>query len=143
MLPARTVKDRHSDVFTFLHGDLGLSAGQCYTPDELSTGGLVYASDARQLAAARSHQPAILIVPAIMADSVNSLADPASCCFSVQSIAMGMAVLLGYFDLKDQRFAQWRRRQGGSAHGDRELRDHRQRDDAAPACIRGGRMPDR
>jgi UDP-3-O-[3-hydroxymyristoyl] glucosamine N-acyltransferase len=107
MLPARTVKDRHSDVFTFLHGDLGLSAGQCYTPDELSTGGLVYASDARQLAAARSHQPAILIVPAIMADSVNSLADPASCCFSVQSIAMGMAVLLGYFDLKDQRFAQW------------------------------------
>jgi UDP-3-O-[3-hydroxymyristoyl] glucosamine N-acyltransferase len=107
MLAAQTVKDRHSDVFTFLHGNLALSAAHCHIPAEALTASLVYVSDARQLAEARSHQPAILIVAAGMAGSVDAVADAASCCFSVRSIPMGMAVLLCYFDRKRLRFSQW------------------------------------
>jgi UDP-3-O-[3-hydroxymyristoyl] glucosamine N-acyltransferase len=107
MLDAQTVKDRHSDVFTFLHGDLTRSASQCHVPAESMAGSLVYVSDACQLAEARSHQPAILIVPTRMTACVSAVADAEGCCFSVGSIPMGMAVLLGYFDTKCLRFAQW------------------------------------
>jgi UDP-3-O-[3-hydroxymyristoyl] glucosamine N-acyltransferase len=107
MLAAQTVNDRHSDVFTFLHGDLGRSASHCHIPAEAMTGSLVYVSNACQLAEARRHRPAILIVPAKMAACVSAAADAEGCCFSVPSIPMGMAVLLGYFDAKCDRFAQW------------------------------------
>ena len=64
-------------------------------------------SDAAQLAEARRHKPAILIVPAKMSGCVGATMDAESCCFSVQSISMGMAVLLKYFDRKCYRFKQW------------------------------------
>jgi len=49
MLAAQTVKDRHSDEYTFLHGNLGLSASPCHIPSEALTGSLVYVSAACQL----------------------------------------------------------------------------------------------
>ena len=107
MLAAQTIKDQHSDIFTFLHGNLQLAASYCHVPEEALLGSLVYVSDAAQLAEARSRQPAILIVPVRMIDSVNDQLDANSCCFSVQSIPMGMAILLKYFDRKCYRFTQW------------------------------------
>ena len=107
MLAAQTIKDQHSDAFTFLHGNLGRSASHCHIPEEASTDSLVYVSDAKQLAEARSRRPAILIVPLCMTDSANDLADAESCCFAVNSIPMGMAILLKYFDKKCFRFTQW------------------------------------
>jgi UDP-3-O-[3-hydroxymyristoyl] glucosamine N-acyltransferase len=107
MLAAQTIKDQHSDIFTFLRGNLRLAASHCHIPEEASLASLVYVSDADQLAEARIHRPAILIVPGQMTDSVNDLADADSCCFSVNSIPMGMAILLKYFDRKCFRFTQW------------------------------------
>jgi UDP-3-O-[3-hydroxymyristoyl] glucosamine N-acyltransferase len=107
MLTAQTIKNLHSDVFTFLHGDLAIGASHCHIPQEALLGSLVYASDAEQLAEARRHKPAILIIPAKMTASLDALLDAESCCFSVQSIPMGMAVLLKYFDHKCYRFKQW------------------------------------
>jgi UDP-3-O-[3-hydroxymyristoyl] glucosamine N-acyltransferase len=107
MLTAQTIKNKHSDIFTFLHGDLDIGASQCHIPEEALQGSLVYVSDEKQLAEARCHKPAILIVPAKMSGCVNTVMDAESCCFSVQSISMGMAVLLKYFDKKCQRFTQW------------------------------------
>jgi UDP-3-O-[3-hydroxymyristoyl] glucosamine N-acyltransferase len=107
MLIAQTIENRHSDVFTHLHGNLQLSASHCHVPEEASTGSLVYASDAAQLAEARLHQPAILVVPAKMSGCLDASTDADSCCFSVQSIPMGMALLLKYFDRKCFRFMQW------------------------------------
>jgi UDP-3-O-[3-hydroxymyristoyl] glucosamine N-acyltransferase len=107
MLTAHTIKNHHSDIFTFLHGDLEIEASHCHVPQEALLGSLVYVSDAEQLAEARLHKPAILIVPAQMTGCVDALMDAGSCCFSVQSISMGMAVLLKYFDRKCYRFTQW------------------------------------
>ena len=107
MLTAETIKNRHSDIFTFLHGNLETAASHCHVPEEALLGSLVYVSDAAQLAEARLHKPAILIVPSKMADCVSVPADAERCCFSVQSISMGMAVLLKYFDTKSNRFTQW------------------------------------
>jgi UDP-3-O-[3-hydroxymyristoyl] glucosamine N-acyltransferase len=107
MLTAQTIKNQHSDVFTFLHGDLEMGASHCHIPEEALLGSLVYVSDAAQLAEARLHKPAILIIPANMIGCVDILVDADSCCFSVQSISMGMAVLLKYFDRKRYRFTQW------------------------------------
>jgi UDP-3-O-[3-hydroxymyristoyl] glucosamine N-acyltransferase len=107
MLMAQTIKNRHSDIFTFLHGDLKIGASQCHIPEQALLCSLVYVSDSEQLAEARRRKPAILIVTAKMTDSVDSLMDAESCCFSVQSIPMGMAVLLKYFDRKCYRFTQW------------------------------------
>ena len=107
MLSAQTILDRHSDVFTFLHGDLRVSANHCNIPEEALMGSLVYVSNAAQLCEARSHQPAIIIVPARMSACVNEPGNADRCCFAVQSIPMGMAILLRYFDRKCQRFTQW------------------------------------
>ncbi len=107
MLTAQTIENRHSDVFTYLHGNLELSASHCNVPEAASTGSLVYASDAAQLAEARLRKPAILIVPAKMVASLDAARDADSCCFSVQCISMGMAILLKYFDRKCFRFMQW------------------------------------
>ena len=107
MLTAQTIKTQHSDIFTFLHGDLAIGASHVHIPEEALLGSLVYVSDAEQLAEARRHKPAILIVPAGMTCCVDALMDGDSCCFSVQNISMGMAVLLKYFDKKCFRFTQW------------------------------------
>jgi UDP-3-O-[3-hydroxymyristoyl] glucosamine N-acyltransferase len=107
MLTAQTIRDQHSDIFTFLHGNLEAQASHCHIPEEALLGSLVYVSNAEQLAEARCRQPAIIIIPSRMTECLNDTADADSCCFSVQSIPMGMAILLKYFDRKGYRFAQW------------------------------------
>jgi UDP-3-O-[3-hydroxymyristoyl] glucosamine N-acyltransferase len=112
MLSAQTIKNRHSDIFTFLQGNLEITADHCHVPEEAMAGSLVYVTDAAQLAEARLHKPAILIVHAKLIGSVCQLADAESCYFSVKNISMGMAILLKYFDCKCYRFTQW-----GEHHG--------------------------
>ena len=107
MLTAQTIQHRHSDVFTYLHGNLATGANHCHVPEKALPGSLVFVSDAAQLAEARLHKPAILIVPVKMTACVDPVMDAESCCFSAQSISMGMAVLLKYFDTKISRFTQW------------------------------------
>ncbi|MGA9025235.1 MAG: UDP-3-O-(3-hydroxymyristoyl)glucosamine N-acyltransferase [Steroidobacteraceae bacterium] len=107
MLSARTIQDLHADIFTFLSGNLDRSATHCRVPTEASDESLVYASDADQLAEARSHRPAILIVQSKILAATLAAVDEATCVFSVQNIPMGMAVLLKYFDDKCLRFTQW------------------------------------
>src|SRR5258708_16643727 len=107
MLTAQTIKTQHSDVFTFLHGNLDIRANHCHVPEEALVESLVYVSNAAQLAVGRRHKPAILIVPANLSGSLDAGVDADSCCFSVQSIPMGMAILLKYFDRKCFRFTQW------------------------------------
>jgi UDP-3-O-[3-hydroxymyristoyl] glucosamine N-acyltransferase len=107
MLSAHTIQNKHSDVFTFLHGNLETRASHCHIPEEALLGSLVYVSDAVQLMEARRHKPAILIVPLKMSGCVNAEMDAETCCFAVTNISMGMAVLLKYFDRKCYRFKQW------------------------------------
>ncbi len=114
MLSAQVIRSRHSDVFTFLSGDMGREASDCHVPEQASLGSLVYASDIAQLEEARRHKPAILIVHAKIASRSCAVADAASCCFSVKNIPMGMAILLKYFDQKRRRFTQWGERHATS-----------------------------
>jgi UDP-3-O-[3-hydroxymyristoyl] glucosamine N-acyltransferase len=107
MLAAMTIRNQHSDVFTFLQGNLESSASQCQVPQQAVRGGLVYASDAAQLAEALKHGPAILIVLSTVKFSDPAISAPDTCFFSVSCISMGMAALLKYFDKKRQRFTQW------------------------------------
>jgi UDP-3-O-[3-hydroxymyristoyl] glucosamine N-acyltransferase len=107
MLSAQVIKNQHSDIFTFLQGCLEGAATQCRVPEEASRESLVYVSNEAQLAEARLHKPAILIVHANMAGRLSAAADGDSCCFSVKNISMGMAILLKYFDAKSCRFTQW------------------------------------
>ena len=107
MLSAQAIKNHHSDIFTFLHGDLEMAALHCHVPEEARRQSLVYVTDVAQLCEARRHSPAILIVHANMADRLCSKGDADSCCFSVKNISMGMAILLKYFDCKADRFTQW------------------------------------
>jgi UDP-3-O-[3-hydroxymyristoyl] glucosamine N-acyltransferase len=137
MLAAQTIKDQHSDIFTFLHGNLRQSANHCHVPEEALLGSLVYVSDAVQLAAARIRHPAILIVPGRMIDSLDDLTDAASCCFAVSSIPMGMAILLKYFDQKFLRFTQW-----GERHATAVVHDDAiigKRVFLGPYCVVGAR----
>jgi UDP-3-O-[3-hydroxymyristoyl] glucosamine N-acyltransferase len=107
MLSAQLIKNQHSNIFTFLHGNLEGTATHCRIPEEASHESLVYVSTEEQLAEARRHKPAILIVHANMADRVGAVTDGDSCCFSVKNVSMGMATLLKYFDRKPCRFTQW------------------------------------
>jgi len=107
MLSARAIKNHHSDIFTFIHGNLETAATHCHVPEEAERQSLVYVTDAAQLSEARRRQPAILIVHVNMADRLSAAADAASCCFSVKNVSMGMAILLKYFDAKASRFTQW------------------------------------
>src|SRR5450432_3877758 len=107
MLSAQAIKNHHSDIFTFLHGNLQSAAVYCHVPEDAMPESLVYVTDAAQLSEARRHKPAILIVHAKVADSLCPVADADSCCFSVKNIPMGMAILLKYFDDKASRFTQW------------------------------------
>ena len=107
MLSAQLIKNQHSDIFTFLHGNLDGTATDCRVPEEALRESLVYVSNEAQLAEARRRKPAIVIVHANMADRLCAVTDAASCCFSVKNISMGMAMLLKYFDRKPCRFTQW------------------------------------
>lgn len=107
MLTAQIIQDDHADMFTFLQGDLARSASACHSPDEACLGSLVYAAERSQLDEAHLRKASILIVDAKIAHHVGELADPTSCFFSVRAIPMAMAVLLRYFDHKEERFAQW------------------------------------
>src|ERR1700729_2017153 len=107
MLSAQAIKNHHSDIFTFLHGDLETAASHCHIPEEALRQSLVYVTDAAQLCEARRHRPAILIVRVNMVDRLCAEGDADSCCFSVKNISMGMAILLKYFGSKAGRFTQW------------------------------------
>src|ERR1700691_1399504 len=107
MLNAQAIKNHHSDIFTFLHGDLDTAATHCDVPEEARRQSLVYVTDAAQLCEARRHKPAILIVHANMADRLCATGDAESCCFSVKNVSMGMAILLRYFDSKASPLTQW------------------------------------
>jgi UDP-3-O-[3-hydroxymyristoyl] glucosamine N-acyltransferase len=107
MLSAQAIKNHHSDIFTFLHGNLEIAATHCHVPEEALPQSLVYVTDIAQLSEARRHRPAILIVHADVVDRICVIADGDSCCFSVKNISMGMAILLKYFDAKSCRFTQW------------------------------------
>ena len=107
MLTARTIESQHSDVFTFLRGNLDNAANHCDIPEEAAGDSLVYISDAEQLAKVQPRKPAILVLAAKMVEHVQDANDIAGCCFAVQSVPMGMAVLLKYFDRKSLRFTQW------------------------------------
>jgi UDP-3-O-[3-hydroxymyristoyl] glucosamine N-acyltransferase len=107
MLTARTIKNNHSNIFAFLHGNLEIAATFCHVPEEATPQSLVFVSDAALLAQARLGKPAILIVHAKLAGELDARTDGDSCCFSVKNISMGMALLLKYFDTKCYRFKQW------------------------------------
>lgn len=107
MLTGQTIQNQHSDVFTFIAGDLHAPASHCETPEHALSGSLVYASTPEQAAEALRHRPAILIIAAQMGEAFNCTALRDTCCFSVSSISMGMARLLTYFDHKRYRFTQW------------------------------------
>ena len=102
MLTARTIKNQHSNIFAFLHGNLEIAASHCDVPDQATPQSLVFVSDSALLAQARLLKPAILIVQAKMAGELDLVADGASCCFSVKNVSMGMAILLKYFDTQVQ-----------------------------------------
>jgi len=107
MLAAQSIKDQHSDVFTFLRGNLGRRANASHILDEATDASLVYVSDAAKLPALLSRNPAIVILQSSIGCALNALPASDSCFFSVGSIPMGMAVLLSYFDRKRLRFSQW------------------------------------
>jgi UDP-3-O-[3-hydroxymyristoyl] glucosamine N-acyltransferase len=107
MITAQVIKNQHSDIFTFLQGDLAAAANQCRVPEEASADSLVYVSDAAQLAEAQRRNAAILIVPTKLADCAKSPKAAGGCLFAVKNISMGMATLLKYFDSKRCRFTQW------------------------------------
>ncbi len=111
MLAAQTINRVHSDVFTYLGGNLDRCASFSHVPEQATTGSLVYISEFGQLAPALQRNPAILIVHAKICGALVADAQADTCCFSARNIPLGMAILLKYFDAKRMRFEQW-----GSRH---------------------------
>ena len=107
MLTAQTIQDDHSDLFTFLQGDLAMRASTCDSPEQACIDSLVYAAEIAQIEQAHLRRASILIVDVRLAHHVRGLAAPSACIFTVHAIPMAMAVLLRYFDQKAERFAQW------------------------------------
>jgi hypothetical protein len=106
MISGRIIQANHSDLFTYIQGDLEIVAGCCRSPEDASSASLVFARGVNELILARSHHPAILIV---QEDAISGVAtsDTSACCFSVPCTSRGMAALLKYFDGKCARFPQW------------------------------------
>ncbi len=111
MLSAQAINDDHADLFTYLRGDLGVHAKACHSPEDACVDSLVYAAEIPQLDAAHGGDASIFIVDARIAHHVGEFPITRGCFFSVKAIPMAMAVLLRYFDHKEERFAQW-----GSRH---------------------------
>ena len=110
MLTAETIKERHSDLFTFLQGDLSATATHCHRPEETGSESLVYLSEQKHLDAVSRLKPAIVIVHDKLLPSIDAAQPWQSCLFSVAAIPSAMAALLGYFDRKVERFDQWGQR---------------------------------
>src|SRR6202046_2667087 len=90
MITAQAIKSKHSDVFTYLHGNLDSSAEHCRIPADSCSASLVFVSDAQQIAQAFSHQPAILVCLSAVSESLNP-GNGNTCCFSVKIMPIGMA----------------------------------------------------
>jgi UDP-3-O-[3-hydroxymyristoyl] glucosamine N-acyltransferase len=107
MLNARTIQTLHSDVCTYMWGNLDAAADDCRAPADAGPGSLVFVTDLAQLQAVRSRHAAILVLQRDIAGELAPDEAGFGCCFSVSSVPMGMAVLLGHLDRKRERFAQW------------------------------------
>jgi UDP-3-O-[3-hydroxymyristoyl] glucosamine N-acyltransferase len=110
MLSAQTIQDQQSGVAVLVGEHSARTASVCNLPHEASAESLVFASDLDQLAEARLHKPAILIIHARLTEAALSSANPETACFSVNDMPMAMALLLKYFDEKRIRFSQWGKR---------------------------------
>jgi UDP-3-O-[3-hydroxymyristoyl] glucosamine N-acyltransferase len=107
MLIARTIQALHADVCSYLRGDLDAVATDCRAPEDAGPDSLVFVTDVTQLEAARQRRAAILVVQRDIAGELTADETVFGCYFSVPSVSMGMAVLLGHLDRKRDRFAQW------------------------------------
>ena len=107
MLRAETIRKEHSDLFTFVQGDLGSIAKICHRPEETGADSLVYLGSLKQLEAVASPNAAILILQKDLLPRISVEQQWSGCLFSVAAIPAAMAALLKYFDQKPARFAQW------------------------------------
>jgi UDP-3-O-[3-hydroxymyristoyl] glucosamine N-acyltransferase len=107
MLSANTILEQHGGTLVPVGHARQRTATICNLPAEASVDSLVFATDLESLAEARQHIPAILIVNAKLIDAALATSDPATACFAVKHVPMGMALLLKHFDQKRVRFAQW------------------------------------
>jgi UDP-3-O-[3-hydroxymyristoyl] glucosamine N-acyltransferase len=107
LITGREIQSQHSDVFTFLDGNLESLANCCVIPERACSDSLVFISDADQMAQACILAPAIYVIHAKAARTLVYDRLPRSCYFTVKNVPMGMSVLLKYFDHKTARFAQW------------------------------------
>ena len=107
MLRAETIRNEHSDLFTFVQGDLDSTAKICHRPEETSSDSLVYLSNLEQLEAVSSTDAAILILHKDLLSQITVEQQWSGCLFSVPAIPAAMAALLKYFDQKPARFTQW------------------------------------
>src|SRR5580704_13469186 len=94
VLRAETIKERHSDLFTFLQGDLASTATQCHQPEETCAESLVYLSEKKHLDCVASHNPAIVIVHDKLLPQIHTDQQWQGCLFSVTAIPCAMAALL-------------------------------------------------
>jgi UDP-3-O-[3-hydroxymyristoyl] glucosamine N-acyltransferase len=107
VLRAETIREQHSDLFTFVQGDLESTAKICHRPEETCPDSLVYLSNRSQLEAVSSADAAILILHKDLLPEINATQQWGGCLFSVTAIPAAMAALLKYFDEKPTRFTQW------------------------------------
>jgi UDP-3-O-[3-hydroxymyristoyl] glucosamine N-acyltransferase len=107
VLRAETIRDEHSDLFTFVQGDIESIAKICHRPEETCPDSLVYLSNRKQLEAVSSPDAAILILHKDLLPEINVKRQWSGCLFSVPAIPAAMAALLKYFDEKPARFTQW------------------------------------
>jgi UDP-3-O-[3-hydroxymyristoyl] glucosamine N-acyltransferase len=107
MLNARTIHTRHADICSFQWGDLDVEATDCRAPADARPDSLVFVTDVTQLESVRKRRAAILVVQRDIAAELTTDEAAFGCCFTVGSVPMGMAVLLGHLDRKRERFAQW------------------------------------
>jgi UDP-3-O-[3-hydroxymyristoyl] glucosamine N-acyltransferase len=107
VLRAETIRNEHSDLFTFVQGDLEATAKICHRPEEICDDSLVYLGDRKQLEAVSSPNAAILILHEDLLSEIGAKRQWRGCLFSVAAIPAAMAALLKYFDEKPARFAQW------------------------------------
>jgi len=107
VLRAETIRREHSDLFTFVQGDLDSTAKICHRPEETCPDSLVYLSNRKQLDAVSGADAAILILHKDLLPAINAGQQWRGCLFSVPAIPAAMAALLKYFDQKPERFTQW------------------------------------
>jgi UDP-3-O-[3-hydroxymyristoyl] glucosamine N-acyltransferase len=107
VLKAETIRNEHSDLFTFVQGDLRSTARICHRPEETCPDSLVYLGNRKQLEAIASPDAAILILQKDLLSQITAQQQWRGCLFSVAAIPAAMAALLKYFDQKPARFSQW------------------------------------